>query len=134
MDIIVWKILFSSGEGKIIYLLGLIAAAMIIDFISGCICAKMTGEFKSKTGINGILKKMVSMMVLLLFFMMNFLLPEGIGFSLTAVLYTGYLMMEIQSILENMDKLGINTDCFKKTEQAYKDKLKEEKDGKDSNR
>lgn len=134
MDIIAWKILFSSGEGKIIYLLGLIAAAMIIDFISGCICAKMTGEFKSKTGINGILKKMVSMMVLLLFFMMNFLLPEGIGFSLTAVLYTGYLMMEIQSILENMDKLGINTDCFKKTEQAYKDKLKEEKDGEDSNR
>lgn len=134
MDIIAWKILFSSGEGKIIYLLGLIAAAMIIDFISGCICAKMTGEFKSKIGINGILKKMVSMMVLLLFFMMNFLLPEGIGFSLTAVLYTGYLMMEIQSILENMDKLGINMDCFKKTEQAYKDKLKEEKDGKDSNR
>lgn len=134
MDIIAWKILFSSGEGKIIYLLGLIAVAMIIDFISGCLCAKITGEFKSKTGIDGILKKMIAMMVLLLFGMMSFLLPEGVGFSLTAVLFTGYLLMEVQSILENMEGLGMNIDCFKRTGRIYEERFKEDKDGKDSNR
>lgn len=134
MDIIAWKILFSTVEGKIVYLLGLIAIAMIIDFISGCVCAKITGKFLSKTGINGILKKMVSMMVLILFAMMSYLLPEGVGFSLTAVLYAGYLMMEIQSILENMEKLGINTDCFKRTGKIYEDRLKGEEDGKDTHR
>ena len=77
---------------------------------------------------------MVSMMVLILFAMMSYLLPEGVGFSLTAVLYAGYLMMEIQSILENMEKLGINTDCFKRTGKIYEDRLKGEEDGKDSHR
>lgn len=134
MDIIAWKIILSTGEGKMMYLLGLIAIAMIIDFLSGCICAQVKKEYRSKRGINGILKKMISMMVLILFTLMSYLLPEGIGYSLNAVLFVGYLMMEIQSILENMEELGIDTQVFKKTKNTYKKKLEEKEDGEDSDR
>ena len=91
----------------------LICIAMTIDFISGTIAAKINPEieFKSKIGINGILRKVASI-VLLLFHSLAPLVPGGAGVGLLYVLYVGYLMMEIKSIFENYQKMGVVTELF----------------------
>ena len=90
----------------------LICIAMTIDFISGTIAAKINPEieFKSKIGINGILRKVAS--IVLLFHSLAPLVPGGAGVGLLYVLYVGYLMMEIKSIFENYQKMGVVTELF----------------------
>ncbi|HDV0835150.1 TPA: PBSX family phage terminase large subunit [Enterococcus faecalis] len=88
--------------------------AMTIDFISGTIAAKINPEieFKSKIGINGILRKVASIVLLLFFIPLAPLVPGGAGVGLLYVLYVGYLMMEIKSIFENYQKMGVVTELF----------------------
>ena len=52
------------------------------------------------------------MIVMIFFIPVSILLPEGIGVGLVYVLYLGYLVMEIKSILENLKKMGIDTSLF----------------------
>lgn len=40
------------------------------------------------------------------------LVPGGAGVGLVYVLYIGYLLMEIKSIFENYQKMGIGTELF----------------------
>lgn len=98
-----------SGDHKIVYLLMLICGAMILDFISGCIAARVCDDIKFTTqrGINGILKKVASLILLLYFVSLAPLVP-GVGVSLLYVLFSGYLLMEIQSILVNYKKIGLD--------------------------
>lgn len=52
-------------------------------------------------------------MVLLMFFIpLAPLIPGGAGVGLIYVLYVGYLLMELKSILENYKKMGIGTELF----------------------
>ena len=88
-------------EQKIIYLLSLLSVAMIIDFISGVYAAKLHKEITSKRGINGIIRKVASMILLVFFLPVSLIIPGQTGIALLSVLYLGYLFMEIQSILEN---------------------------------
>lgn len=101
-------------EHKAVYVLMLICIAMTIDFISGTIAAKINPEieFKSKIGINGILRKVASIVLLLFFIPLAPLVPGGAGVGLLYVLYVGYLMMEIKSIFENYQKMGVVTELF----------------------
>ena len=103
--------LIGTQDTKILFVLGLIAAAMIIDFLTGTVAAKINKDiiFESQKGINGILRKICSMIVMIFFIPVSILLPEGIG---VGVLYLGYLVMEIKSILENLKKMGIDTSLF----------------------
>lgn len=103
-----------DADTKAIYVLMLICIAMIIDFLSGTFAAKINPEieFKSKVGINGILRKIASMALLMFFILLAPLIPGGAGVALVYVLYVGYLMMELKSILENYKKLGVGTDLF----------------------
>lgn len=57
----------ADPDYKAVYVLMLICIAMTIDFISGTIAAKINPEieFKSKIGINGILRKVASIVLLL---------------------------------------------------------------------
>lgn len=104
-----------TPEGKVIFILMLIAIAMIIDFITGTIAAVVNPEieFKSKAGINGILRKIASMLLLIVFLPVSVLIPNGAGLALVYTLYGGYLIFEIKSIVENIGKNGTDTTLFK---------------------
>lgn len=105
--------LTGTQDAKIFFILGLIAIAMIIDFLTGTISAKINQNIVSQKGINGILRKICSMIVMIFFIPVSILIPEGIGIGLVYVLYLGYLMMEIKSILENLKKMGLDVTLFK---------------------
>ena len=116
-------------EQKIIYLLSLLSVAMIIDFISGVYAAKLHKEITSKRGINGIIRKVASMILLVFFLPVSLIIPGQTGIVLLSVLYLGYLFMEIQSILENYQKIGIDTHYLQKILTKLKEKVNlDEKD------
>lgn len=99
-------------EQKILYILSLLSVAMMIDFLSGVLAAKMNHEILSKKGINGIIRKIASMILLVFFLPVALIIPGKTGIVLLTVLYLGYLGMEIQSILENYQKMGIPIALF----------------------
>lgn len=102
-----WEIFWQQlGDGHVLYLLSLLSVAMILDFLSGTLIAKMRGELSSKIGINGILRKIASMVLLFFFIPIAFLVPGNTGVGLLYVLYLGYLGLELQSIFENYQKIG----------------------------
>ncbi len=107
--------LMITQDTKILFVLGLIAVAMIIDFLTGTVSAKINKDiiFESQKGINGILRKICSMLVMIFFIPVSILIPERIGVGLIYVLYLGYLIMEIKSILENLKKMGLDISIFK---------------------
>ena len=116
-------------EQKIIYLLSLLSVAMIIDFISGVYAAKLHKEITSKRGINGIIRKVASMILLVFFLPVSLIIPGQTGIALLSVLYLGYLFMELQSILENYQKIGIDTHYLQKILTKLKEKVNlDEKD------
>ena len=99
---------------------------MIIDFLSGIISAIFNKEiiFKSNTGIKGIVRK-ISIMILLIFFIpISFILQEDMRNSLIYVLYIGYLILELESILENYKKMNIDISFFEKILRFLKRKSK----------
>ena len=110
-------------EQKIIYLLSLLSVAMIIDFISGVYAAKLHKEITSKRGINGIIRKVASMILLVFFLPVSLIIPGQTGIVLLSVLYLGYLFMEIQSILENYQKIGIDTHYLQKILTKLREKV-----------
>lgn len=103
-----------TQESKVLFILMIIAVAMIIDFITGTIAAYVNPEiqFKSKAGINGILRKIASMLLLTVFLPVSVLIPGNAGMALVYTLYFGYLIMEVKSIIENVGKNGIDTSMF----------------------
>lgn len=119
------KHLVDTQDGLILFILGLIAIAMIFDFLTGTIAAKINPniEFKSKAGINGILRKISSIVVMIFFIPLSVLLPNDTGVALLYVLYVGYLSFEVTSILENLAKMGVEVNLFEPILQALK-KLK----------
>lgn len=108
------RMCIQSEDGKILYLLALIAITMIIDFITGTIGAWVSEdiEFRSKEGINGILRKIASMLALLIFVPVSVLIPNDAGVALMYTLYIGYLVFELKSILENLNRCGIEVKLF----------------------
>lgn len=110
-----------DADGKAIYVLTMICVAMIIDFISGTIAAKISPdiEFKSKAGINGILRKVASIALLIYFIPLAPLVPGGAGVGLVYVLYIGYLLMEIKSIFENYKKMGTDISLFEEFMKSF---------------
>jgi len=114
--------LLETEDSKILFILMLICGAMIIDFLSGTFAAHVNPdiEFKSKVGINGILRKVASIILLLFFIPLSVIIPSGVGTALLYTLYLGYLMMEIKSILENYEKFGTKTDLFQKFLDGFK--------------
>lgn len=111
-----------TEDHKILFVLMLICGAMVIDFLTGTIAAKVNPdiEFKSKVGINGILRKIVSVILLMFFIPLSVIVPGAAGTALLYTLYVGYLLMEIKSILENYQKLGGKTDLFQRFLDSFK--------------
>lgn len=116
LDIFIFlKECVKTPEGKVLYLLAIISIAMVIDFITGTIAAIVNPkiEVESKTGINGILRKIASMLLLIVFLPLSVLIPNGAGMALVCTLYGGYLVFEVKSIIENIEKNGTDTTLFK---------------------
>ena len=98
----------STSEGKALYILVLICIAMILDFLLGSFAAwrDPAVKFTSQRGIDGILRKLASILVLACCIPVSALVPAEAGLAALIVLYLGYLVMELASVVENLSKLG----------------------------
>lgn len=103
--------LTQTDDSKILFILALICGAMILDFASGTLAAWVNPdiEFKSKMGINGIIRKIASIVLLVFFIPISVVVPGVIGVATLYTLYLGYLAMEMRSIFENYKKFGFET-------------------------
>ncbi|WP_301359558.1 phage holin family protein [Enterococcus spodopteracolus] len=119
-----------NPQNSYMYILSLICLAMILDFLSGVCAAKINSQlsFKSKIGINGILKKISALFLLLFFIPLSLIVPGKVGVGLLYVLYLGYLIMELQSIFENYKKMNIDTSLFETFLQSLKELIEKNKD------
>lgn len=103
--------LTETDDSKILFILAVICGAMILDFASGTLAAWVNPdiEFKSKMGINGIIRKIASIVLLVFFIPISVVVPGVIGVATLYTLYLGYLAMEMRSIFENYKKFGFET-------------------------
>ncbi|NSP77358.1 phage holin family protein, partial [Enterococcus faecalis] len=110
MDKIQELIIHMGLESNHMFILAMICCAMIIDFLSGVFAAKMNPkiDFQSRIGFIGILKTIAALMFLILFILLAMTILGYTFIGLLFVLYFGYLLMEIHSILENYQNLGIH--------------------------
>ena len=100
--------LSETPEGKALYILAIICALMVLDYITGTVAAWYTGTLQSGRGISGILRKLCSILVLVACIPIAPLVPAEAGTAALIVLYAGYLMCEARSVLENLGKLGVS--------------------------
>ena len=100
-----------TDDSKILFILAVICGAMILDFASGTLAAWVNPdiEFKSKMGINGIIRKIASIVLLVFFIPISVVVPGVVGVATLYTLYLGYLAMEMRSIFENYKKFGFET-------------------------
>ena len=98
----------STSEGNALYILVLICIAMILDFLLGSFAAwrDPAVKFTSQRGIDGILRKLASILVLVCCIPVSALVPAEAGLAALIVLYLGYLALELASVVENLSKLG----------------------------
>lgn len=104
MGMIEWLQRFlESDSSKLIYILALILSANMIDFMIGWLNAKFNKKvkFSSAKAIFGIARKLVLFIVLVYAIPVALLMPEPLGISALYVLYIGYLLSEINSILNH---------------------------------
>lgn len=95
--------LIETEDGLILYALALIVIMEIVDFASGTFAAIVNPdvEYKSRIGINGLIRKVLGIFMLLLLIPMSVLLPEKTGFMFLYSIYIGYLVFTFQSLIEN---------------------------------
>ncbi|MDT2827343.1 MAG: phage holin family protein [Enterococcus viikkiensis] len=115
-----------EGEPNVLFVLALISLAMLLDLITGLIAARLTKQLSSKIGINGILRKIASILLLLFFLPVASLIPMNAGNVLLYAFYLSFLFMEMHSIFENYEKMGIATDLFRDFLQRLIDKSEDE--------
>ncbi len=99
----------STPESRVLYILAVLCVLMVVDFLTGSLAAWRAPDvqFSSQQGINGILRKLASILVLCCCIPIAPLVPAKAGTWALIVLYLGYLVMEFRSILENLAKLGV---------------------------
>ena len=106
----------STSEGKALYILVLICIAMILDFLLGSFAAWRDPQvkFTSQRGIDGILRKLASILVLVCCIPVSALVPAEAGLAALIVLYLGYLFYELASVIENLERLGAPVGTLKR--------------------
>ena len=108
------RTMIATDDGLILFLLGLIVAMEIIDFFSGTFAAIVNPsiEYKSKIGINGLLRKVQGVVLLTVLIPMSILLPEQTGVAFLYTIYIGYLILTLKSLVENYGKAKGDTSVF----------------------
>lgn len=104
-----------STDGKLLYLIAIISGLMMLDFCCGTVCAifRKDIEYRSKEGIFGILRKLISIAVMFFMIPIAVLIPGDMGILLLYTLYTGYMILEFKSIVENLDRMGVDVGPFR---------------------
>lgn len=103
-----------TEDGLILFLLSLIVIMEIIDFVSGTFAAIINSDigYTSKIGINGLLRKITGVFLLLLLIPMSILLPEQTGVAFLYSIYLGYIIFTFKSLIENYGKMKGDTSIF----------------------
>lgn len=106
--------LIATEDGLVLFLLGLIVVMEIVDFLSGTFAAMINPgiEYKSKIGINGLIRKMMGIILLTVLIPMSVLLPEQTGVAFLYTIYVGYLILTFKSLVENYGKAKGDTSIF----------------------
>src|SRR5690606_22800158 len=76
-----------------------------IDFTFGWINARFNKNviFKSGVALYGIIKKVMYFIVLVFFIPVSVIVPEQVGVPALTILYLGYLLSEVNSILSHLE-------------------------------
>ena len=119
-----------TEDGLVLYALTLIVSMEIIDFLTGTIAAIANPdiEYKSKIGINGLLRKILGVLLLMILIPMSVLLPEKSGFAFLYSIYLGYIVFTFQSLIENYRKLKGNVTLFQPSLKAFQRLLEKDED------
>lgn len=119
-----------TEDGLVLYALTLIVSMEIIDFLTGTIAAIANPdiEYKSKIGINGLLRKILGVLLLMILIPMSVLLPERVGFTFLYSIYIGYIVFTFQSLVENYRKLKGNVTIFQPILKAFQRLLENDDD------
>ena len=119
-----------TEDGLVLYALTLIVSMEIIDFVTGTIAAIANPdiEYKSKIGINGLLRKISGVLLLMILIPMSVLLPERVGFTFLYSIYIGYIVFTFQSLVENYRKLKGNVILFQPILKAFQRLLENDDD------
>ena len=119
-----------TEDGLVLYALTLIVSMEIIDFVTGTIAAIANPdiEYKSKIGINGLLRKISGVLLLMILIPMSVLLPERVGFTFLYSIYIGYIAFTFQSLVENYRKLKGNVILFQPILKAFQRLLENDDD------
>ena len=122
--------LIQTEDGLVLYALGLIVILEIVDFASGTFAAIANPEieYKSKIGINGLIRKILGVLLLMVLIPMSVLLPEKTGFAFLYSIYLGYIAFTFQSLIENYRKLKGNVTLFQPILKAFQRLLENDDD------
>ena len=125
-----FRSLIQSEDGLVLYALGLIVILEIVDFASGTFAAIANPEieYKSKIGINGLIRKILGVLLLMVLIPMSVLLPEKTGFAFLYSIYLGYIAFTFQSLIENYRKLKGNVTLFQPILKAFQRLLENDDD------
>lgn len=99
-------------DTKMTYMFLLLCLVMIIDWLTGTIVAYILKQQNSKIGINGILKKCLIFFVAIIIVCSSIVIPQIYFFTITMLF--GLTIMQIQSIIENMEKVNLREAVFLK--------------------
>ncbi|WP_244228984.1 phage holin family protein [Streptococcus suis] len=115
------RALIATEDGLVLFLLGLIVVMEIVDFLSGTFAAMINPdiEYKSKIGINGLIRKMMGIILLTVLIPMSVLLPEQTGVAFLYTIYVGYLILTFKSLVENYGKAKGDTSIFENVTAAF---------------
>ena len=93
--------LIATEDGLVLFLLSLIVVMEIVDFFSGTFAAIINPdiEYQSKIGINGLLRKIQGIALLVILIPMSVLLPEQTGVAFLYTIYVGYLSLTFKSLV-----------------------------------
>lgn len=113
---------FLSAKLGILYIiLPLLMAVMIIDYLTGMLSAKKEGKTNSKTGMWGIVKKLLYGVEIIVAMIVDWTiinLAGTLGISIKVTTFFGLLVTiwlvinELVSILENLTRLGVPLPSF----------------------
>lgn len=115
------RTLIATEDGLVLFLLAVIVVMEIVDFITGTIAAVINPdiEYRSKVGINGLLRKIVGIALLLVLIPLSVLLPEQTGIAFLYTTYVGYIILTLKSLVENYGKAKGDTTIFENISQAF---------------
>ena len=125
-----FRSLIQTEDGLVLYALGLIVILEIVDFASGTFAAIANPEieYKSKIGINGLIRKILGVLLLMVLIPMSILLPEKTGFLFLYSIYLGYIAFTFQSLIENYRKLKGNVNLFQPFLKAFQRLIEKDED------